>query len=83
MQRSDIVLRVKNLASVVHGTRRLGFEFKRTSAPTLSPSMHAALDTLGLDSLTVVHAGRDSFPMARGARAVAAKDLLEQLKPLR
>jgi predicted AAA+ superfamily ATPase len=68
---------------IVHGKRRLGFEFKRTDAPRVTPSMRSALETLGLSSLTVVHAGKDSFPLQTNVRAVAAARLLREIKPLR
>ena len=45
--------------------------------------MRSALASLKLDELTVVHAGRDSFPLARRVRAVAACRLLDDLAPLR
>ena len=55
---------------VVRGTRRWGFEFKRTVAPRLTRSMHSALADLHLERLEVVHAGEQTFPLAgRGARA--------------
>jgi len=55
---------------VLQGSRRRGFEIKRTSAPRVTPSMRIALRDLRLDELVVVHAGRDTFPMAPGIRAV-------------
>jgi len=67
----------------VHGARRLGFEMKRTVAPSLTRSMRSAIETLGLHSLTVVHAGNQTFPLARNVRALAACDILDALKPLR
>jgi hypothetical protein len=42
---------------VVHGTRRFGYEFKRTSTPRVTRSMHVALDDLRLERLDVVVAG--------------------------
>jgi len=68
---------------VMHRGRRLGFEMKRTATPRLTPSMRSALETLGLHSLTVIHAGKDSFPLAKRVRALAASDLLDALKPRR
>lgn len=65
---------------VVDGSRRLGFEFKRTSAPVITPSMRAALADLALDRLDVVHAGPTSFPLAPRIRAVAAADLLTTVR---
>ncbi|MGH9318131.1 MAG: ATP-binding protein [Thermoanaerobaculia bacterium] len=67
---------------VIRGTRRLGFEFKRTTAPSLTRSMHVALADLQLKELVVVHAGVHSFPMAGKVRAIALRRILEDLKPL-
>lgn len=67
---------------VVRGRRRLGFEFKRTTAPSLTPSMRSALADLGLVSLTVVHAGQHSFPLAPKVRALAFRKLIAEVKPI-
>jgi len=68
---------------VVRDGRRFGFEFKRTDSPGMTRSMHIALEDLKLESLDVIHAGRDSWPMAPKVRAVALSRLLEDVKPLR
>lgn len=68
---------------VVRGQRRWGFEFKRTDAPGVTPSMRSAIETLGLDQLEVVHAGATTFRLAPRIRAVAASAVVEQLIPLR
>ncbi len=67
---------------VVRGRKRIGFEIKHTSAPALTPSMHAALADLKLDSINVVHVGAHSFPMAKHIRAVGASDLADSLTSL-
>jgi hypothetical protein len=67
---------------VVRGRLRLGFEFKRTSSPTLTKSMRSAFEDLGLKQLLVIHAGTQSFALAPGVRAVALGDLAKELKPL-
>ncbi len=67
---------------VVHGRRRLGFEFKRTDAPRVTRSMRSALETLKLDSLTVVHVGEHTFPLQDGVQALSISNLTA-LKPLR
>jgi hypothetical protein len=64
---------------VHHRGRRLGFEFKRTAAPTITASMRSALESLSLDSLTVVHAGAQTFPLSATVRAVSAARLLSDL----
>lgn len=68
---------------VVRGRRRLGFEFKRTTAPSVTRSMRAALADLRLEHLVVIHAGAHSFPMGDRIQAVAFRRILEDLRPLR
>jgi uncharacterized protein len=67
---------------VVRGSRRLGFEFKRTDAPRLSPSIRSALTDLQLDRVDVVHAGDHSFPLAERVRALALSRIHDDLEPL-
>lgn len=66
---------------IVEGRRRVGVEFKRTTAPQLTRSMRSALEDLKLARLDVIHAGRETFPLARRVRAVAAQRLLANLRP--
>jgi predicted AAA+ superfamily ATPase len=66
---------------VVRGMRRRGFEFKRTDAPGVSPSMRSAMKDLRLDDLTVIHAGTRSFPLGKTIRAIPASRILEELEP--
>lgn len=68
---------------VVANGRRYGFEMKRTSAPGITPSMRSALADLRLDSLDVVHAGAETYPLSREIRALALGRVLSDLKPLR
>ena len=68
---------------IVRGHNRLGFEIKRTSAPDLTPSMRNALSDLKLQSLDVIHAGDQTFPMHEKVRAVSFIRLLQDLPPLR
>jgi hypothetical protein len=67
---------------VVRGQGRWGFEFKRTTAPSVTPSMRAALADLRLSRLDVVHAGTATFPLGAKIRAVAAHRLLDDIEPL-
>ena len=55
---------------VQDGGRRLGFEFKCSDAPRLTPSMASAMEHLRLDRLYVVHAGRERFPLGRNIEAL-------------
>jgi predicted AAA+ superfamily ATPase len=68
---------------VVRGKVRLGFEFKRTTAPATTRSMHVALEDLRLSRIDVVHAGSRSFPMHQKIRAIALSRLMDDLKPLK
>ena len=67
---------------VVAGGRRLGFEFKRTSAPTVTASMRIAMRDLRLESLAVIHAGRHRFDMDEGIHAVPLASVLLAVDPL-
>jgi len=64
---------------VVRGDRRLGFEFKRTTAPRRTRSMSIALTDLHLDELVIVHAGEHAFPLGERLRAVPLAMLDEEL----
>ncbi len=55
---------------VVRDGQRLGFEFKRSSAPRLTPSMRSAMSDLRLTRLDVVYPGTETFPLAEHVRAV-------------
>jgi predicted AAA+ superfamily ATPase len=66
----------------VRGGLRLGFEVKRTVAPTLTPSMRSAMRDLKLTALTVVHAGDQTFPLSKQVQAVAFRDVLNAIRPL-
>ena len=67
---------------VVRGQRRLGFEFKRTSSPTITPSMRIALESLALERLDVVHAGDATWDLAPRIRAVALERVATDIEPL-
>lgn len=67
---------------VVRGTRRHGFEFKHTDAPGVTKSMRIAMQDLGLARLDVVHAGTETYALAKDIRAVAVSRIHEDLAPL-
>ncbi len=67
---------------VERGGRRFGFEVKRTTAPSVTPSMRHALDDLKLTSLDVIHAGEHTFPLNERIRAVGISRLLQDIPPL-
>ncbi len=49
---------------VLKDGKRLGFEFKRSDAPTMTKSMRIAMEDLKLDQLHVVYPGKQSYPLA-------------------
>ena len=55
---------------IFDGRRRLGLEFKRTSAPKMTRSMHSALSDLKLDQILVVFPGDARFRLHERAEAV-------------
>lgn len=67
---------------VMRGIRRLGFEVKRTVAPKATPSLLTALEDLKLERIEVLHAGRDTFPLAERIRALSAYRLWDDIEPL-
>jgi hypothetical protein len=67
---------------VVRGKRRLGFEIKRSTAPSTSRSIHAARATLKLEHVDVIHAGEHTYDLATGVRALAFSRLFDDVQPL-
>lgn len=68
---------------IVRGRIRIGVEIKRSTSPRVTPSMRSALSDLSLAGLSVIHAGEHTFPLANKIRAVALKNLLKDIRPLR
>jgi predicted AAA+ superfamily ATPase len=64
---------------LVRGRRRWGFEFKRTSSPTLTRSLMSACETLRLRRVFLIHAGKHTFPLHEQVTALSAHRLLEDL----
>ncbi|RMG25021.1 MAG: ATP-binding protein [Methanobacteriota archaeon] len=67
---------------IIRGSKRMGFEVKYTTAPSVTRSMHSALADLKLDRLDVIHLGEHTFPLSDKIRAVAFTRLLEDIEPL-
>lgn len=64
---------------ISRGSRRWGFEFKRTTSPKLTRSMRSALADLRLERLDIVHAGEHTFPLSENVRATALRRILTDL----
>jgi len=63
-----------DLLTVKYG-RRVGFEFKRVDAPSLTPSMRIAMRDLKLERLLVVYPGSRRYTLAEGIDVVPAADV--------
>ncbi len=67
---------------LLRGGKRVGFEFKRSSAPTLTPSMRAAVADLKLRALYVVHGGDHRFSLGPRTEAVPWTAVLDVARAL-
>jgi predicted AAA+ superfamily ATPase len=65
---------------IIRGKHRMGFEIKRTSSPSVTPSMRSALNDLQLTSLNVIHAGDKTFLLHERIRAIAASQMLQVMR---
>jgi len=63
----------------IRGRRRWGFEIKRTSSPILTRSLMTAMEALGLQRASVVHAGEHTLRLHRRVKALAANRMLDDL----
>lgn len=61
---------------MLRGQQRVGVEFKRSSAPGITPSMRTALTDLKLDALYVVYPGPHRYPLSSAIEAVPLWALL-------
>jgi uncharacterized protein len=58
------------------GGRRIGVESKRTSAPTITPSMRIALHDLKLAALYVVYPGEKRYNLSKKIEALPLAQLV-------
>jgi predicted AAA+ superfamily ATPase len=66
---------------VVRGAERRGFEIKRSSSAGITNSMKIALEDLKLDSLDVIYAGKETYPLSERVRAVPLSRVLQDIAP--
>ena len=62
--------------------KRMGFEFKYSDAPRMTPSMRSALTDLMLDHLYVIYPGKGSFPLTEQATAYGLETFIDQYNHL-
>jgi predicted AAA+ superfamily ATPase len=58
---------------IIKDGKRLGFELKYSAAPKLTKSMQIALESLHLDSLTVVYPGDIDYPLTKQIQVKSLK----------
>ena len=63
---------------IVRGSETQGFEFKYSSAPKPTRSMHAALEDLGLDRITIVCPGDAAYPLTDRIRVTGLRALAQE-----
>ncbi len=61
--------------------KRIGVEFKRMDAPTLTASMRVALEDLKLDELHVVYPGNKRYPLTSTATVVPLAEIAVSKRP--
>lgn len=57
--------------------KRIGFEFKYTSTPKITKSMHIAIDTLGIDELYIIFPGDMNYPLSEKIHVVGLKCIID------
>lgn len=60
------------------GGKRLGFEFKYSDSPRMTPSMKSAHEDLKLDHLYVIHPGTGSFLLTEKTTACGLETFIDQ-----
>jgi predicted AAA+ superfamily ATPase len=68
---------------IMRGHTRLGFEFKRTVAPTMSRGIQGTLADLKLSHIYIIHAGEEAYPLSSRVTALPLSKVTTVLKPLR
>ncbi|GEM_PF-4288596 len=74
----NTIISGKNHLNQRRGSSRI-FPWLHTTTPKVTCSMHSAIRDLRLTRLDVVHFGKDTFPLIKVVRAIAASRLLMDL----
>ena len=61
------------------GKEKWAIEIKRSSAPSLSKGFHVACDDVKPSKKFVVYAGKDTFTMEGGIKAISLLDLMQEI----
>ena len=63
---------------LVQGDKKTAFEFKYTSTPKVTRSMHSAIEDLELDDLTIVYPGNYTYQLSKTVRVTNLLHLVEE-----
>jgi len=64
---------------LIRGGKRWGFEFKCSDAPSMTRSLHIALEDLGLTKAFIIYPGKDRYPVHKKVEAIPLKDVGKSL----
>jgi len=67
---------------IVRGGKKIGFEIKRTSSPSVTKSMIQAIKDLNLRRLDIIHAGEQTFPLSDKTKAISINHLNKRTENL-
>ncbi len=67
----------------MRGGKRYGFEMKLSDTPTLTKSMHIALEDLGLTRLFVIYPGARSYSLHERVEALSISELHVRISKLK
>ena len=57
--------------------KKIGFEFKYTSRPTMTKSIHSALEDLKVDKIIIITPESDTFPVSEKVEVYNLKSYLD------
>lgn len=69
---------LRSIFVLFHKGKRFGVKITRTDAPTVTPSMRIAQETLGLARISVITPSDRSYDLTKDVRVVALADLLAE-----
>jgi len=62
---------------VIENGKKIGFEFKYSDAPIISPSMKISMLELGLDKLTVIYPEKVSYYLEENIQVIGLSEYLK------
>ena len=65
---------------IVRGAEKLAFEFKYSSAPKATRSMHSAIEALDLDQITIVCPTESAYPLTEKVRVAGLSQLVQEMR---